>query len=129
MKWKETELKNRVINLDVYTLHYYSSKVYMLKEQVRRLQQVQRQLNQYEVEMLGFLPSVTLPELTPYTWQGRAGQDFLQIREEVLRSFRDISHDQISSSLDSIQRAIHQLQQEISRYQDKVSTLREELLK
>lgn len=105
-------------------LSYLTSQLHEKREQIVRLRNSHSSLNALQSEFLQHQTSVTAPDLTPTTWQGTLANAFTEIREDMLLSYKDLSHNQMDTVISTIEDKIASLRTEIQSLETSIANER-----
>jgi septal ring factor EnvC (AmiA/AmiB activator) len=105
-------------------LSYLTSQLHEKREQIVRLRNSHSTLNALQGEFLQHQSSVTALDLTPTTWQGTLANAFTEIREDMLLSYKDLSHNQMDTAISTIEDKIASLRTEIQSLETSISNER-----
>ncbi|MCM3093779.1 MULTISPECIES: DUF5082 family protein [unclassified Cytobacillus] len=110
------------------SLGYYYSLLTKKQNDLQKLLACERELQGKHQEFNHYRQTVTKPDLSPFTWQGKLADEFEDIRfEQMLKSYIDIESDQFHEVFSAISRKQHQLQQEIDSIKQTIASLEAQL--
>ncbi|KAA0565855.1 DUF5082 domain-containing protein [Bacillus sp. CH30_1T] len=112
---------------DVSYLSYLTSQLHEKKEQLIRLKNAYSSVNQLQGEFLRHQTSITHPELTSSTWQGTLARKFIEVREDVILSYKDMSQTQMDTAIMSIEDKISSIRSQIQSLEISIANEQERI--
>ncbi|KQU63451.1 YwqH-like family protein [Rossellomorea sp. H39__3] len=84
------------------------------REQLSRLQSTVRELDDTQSEFIHSQKRVDDPELSPAVWKGNLANEFSDVRENMMTSYRDMAQNQLSETIQLMESKCQSLQYEIN---------------
>jgi hypothetical protein len=110
------------------SLGYYYSLLAKKQNELQRLLACKGELQGKQQEFTHYRHTVTRPDLSPFTWQGKLAGEFEDIRfEQMLASYTDIESNQFLEVFSAIDRKLQQIQQEIDSIKQTIASLEAQL--
>ncbi|KGX92808.1 hypothetical protein N781_15705 [Pontibacillus halophilus JSM 076056 = DSM 19796] len=108
-------------------LSYLYNRLEEKQEQLERLHQAGRELNDVQDEFYDKRHLVKEPELTPTTWKGNLANEFDEIRERMDVAYTDVSSNQMGDAYAAITSKMDEIRSQIGILHDRISAERERL--
>ncbi|MEH6947111.1 DUF5082 family protein [Bacillus sp. JJ634] len=102
-------------------LSYLQSELREKQEQLIRLKNCVSELDGLQSEFIQNQKLIKDPELTSTTWKGTLANKFLEVREDISFSYKDISQTQLNTAITTIENKIESINAEIQSLQSSIA--------
>ncbi|WP_168413221.1 YwqH-like family protein [Bacillus salacetis] len=97
------------------------------KENLIRLRNAHSSINSLQSEFLQYKPKIKTPELSSSTWHGESARRFVEAREDMDFSYKDIAHSQMDTAVTMIEDKVTTIQAEINSLETSIANERERM--